>query len=77
MSSYSEISEMLAMVHVSPSEVQGNGQLPTAPRARWWRRTRPAYDSPFEAARAAARDRQVAMMRGPGGASDPGVRPGS
>lgn len=61
----SESKEIMTMYGYSgPDTRAGWTELPRKKR-RWWRRNEPEYESRFEAARAAERERQAAIMRGP------------
>jgi hypothetical protein len=76
MNSYSEVNEAVAMTLRSrrPDPACEAVVRQKVRGRRWWGRTRPAYESPFDAAREASHDRQAAVMRGVGGASAPGTR---
>lgn len=64
-----EHEEILAVFRKTAGDMQARFPRPKAPRTRSWRRERPEYVSPFEAARAADRERQIALLRGPEGSS--------
>ena len=74
MNSNAEFREGLSLLHVSPQiAARPDGAPPKQRRARWLRRRRPAYQSPYDEARAAERERQVGLM---GGVTFPPYRPG-
>ena len=65
----SEHQEILASLGYTRADVQARYGLPKTRRARWWHRKDAEYVSLYENTRAAERERQAAIMYGPGGAS--------